>query len=104
MQDYVTKDSLAVLGIQLKDEDADSLIAHLNETIEDSIGTDIIELLSDPEVEQLVTLQESASDEEIGKWITEHIPEYEQVVQDNIDLAIADMVEATEGINNAKSE
>jgi hypothetical protein len=100
MQDYITKQSLTDLGIKLSDADADSLITHFNEVVEEAIGDEIIDMLPDAEVEELVKLQESASDEEIGKWIASHVPDYEQIVSDNIDIAIADMVEAAEKINN----
>jgi hypothetical protein len=99
MQDYITKQSLTDLGIKLSDADADSLVTHFNEVVEEAIGDEIIDMLPDNEVEELVKLQESASDEEIGKWITAHVPDYEQIVSDNIDIAVADMVEAAEKIN-----
>ena len=103
MQDYITKQSLATLGIHLND--ADSLISHFNEVAEEMIGDEIIDSLSDDEVEELVTLQESsATDEKIGEWIATHVPDYDQIVSNTIDIAIADMVEAAEGIKDATKE
>ncbi|MDB5176800.1 MAG: hypothetical protein JWN75_468 [Candidatus Saccharibacteria bacterium] len=104
MQDYITKQSLTALGIQLNDADADSLIAHFNEVVEEMIGDEIIDTLTDDQVEELVTLQKTASDDEIGTWIADHVPDYEQIVSDNIDIAIADMVEASEGISDVSKE
>ena len=74
MQDYITKDSLVALGINLADKDVDSLIAHLNETVEERIGTEITESLSDDQLAELVKLQETASDNEVGEWIAAHVP------------------------------
>ena len=101
MQDYITKDALLALGINLGDQDIDSLIAHLNETVEERIGTEITEELDDAQLEELVKLQETASEEEIGQWIATHVPEYEQIVQDNIDIVIGELAESADGINQA---
>ena len=60
MQDYITKDSLLALGINLEDHDIDSLLLHLNETVEERIGTEITESLNDKDLEGRVSLQETA--------------------------------------------
>ena len=101
MQDYITKDSLLALGINLGDEDVDSLITHLNETVEERIGTEITEYLDDSQLEELVKLQESASDDEVGAWIAKTVPEFEQIVQDNIDIVIGELASSADGINQA---
>ena len=101
MQDYITKDSLLALGINLDDKDVDSLIAHLNDTVEERIGTEITEALDDAQLEELVALQDAATDEEIGIWIATHVPDYEQIVQDNIDIVIGELAESADGINEA---
>jgi hypothetical protein len=103
MQDYITKDSLLALGINLNDEDADSLIKHLNETVEERIGAEITESLDDAQLEELVKLQDTASEEELGKWIVAQVPEYQQIVQDNIDIVIGELAENADGVNDATS-
>lgn len=100
MQDYITKDSLVTLGINLDDKDIDSLIAHLNETVEERIGAEITEQLSDEQLQELLKLQESASDEELGSWIALHVPDYAEIVQDNIDIVIGELVDNTDGVNS----
>lgn len=99
MQDYITKDLLKTLGITLDDANADSLIAHMNETVEERIGAEITESLDDKQLAELVKLQETASDEEIGKWIAAHVPDYQQIVQDNIDIVIGELAEGADHVN-----
>lgn len=101
MQDYITKDSLLTLGITLNDDDADSLIMHLNETVEERIGAEITQALDDTQLEELVKLQAIAGDDEVGQWIATHVPNYEQIVQDNIDIAIGELAENADGVNEA---
>jgi hypothetical protein len=104
MQDYITKDMLVTLGINLKNDDADSLIAHFNEVAEELIGDEIMNMLSDDEIGELMDLQKSADDEEIGDWIAAHVPAYDQIVNDNIDIAVADLVAAAEGISKISND
>lgn len=99
MQNYITKDLLLTLGITLDDANADSLIAHMNETVEERIGAEITESLDDKQLEELVKLQETASDDEIAQWIAAHVPEYQQIVQDNIDIVIGELAEGADHVN-----
>ena len=101
MQDYITKDNLIALGIKLDDQNIDSLLAHLNETVEERIGAEIAQSLSDDELKELIALQESASDEELGKWIASHVSHYEEIIQDTIDIVIGELADSTDGINTA---
>lgn len=103
MQDYITQEDLEALGINVGEDDATSLITHLNETVEQRIGTEITEQLNDEQLKELVALQDSASEDELGKWIAEHVPEYEQIVQDNIDIVIGELAENADGVNAATS-
>lgn len=101
MQDYITKDALLALGINLEDQDVDSLLTHLNETIEERIGAEITDSLDDAQLEELLKLQETGSEEEVGKWIAAHVEDYEQIVQDNIDIVVGEMAENADGINDS---
>lgn len=103
MQDYVTKDNLIALGIKLGDQDVNSLITHLNETIEERIGVEITESLSDEQLDEMVELQQTADDQQLGEWITRNVPEYLQIVQDNIDIVVGELASGTSTINKAVS-
>jgi hypothetical protein len=101
MQQYVSKQMLTDLGIEVSEEDAVSLLVHLNEKIEEMIGAEITEALDDTQLEELLKLQENGTDDEIGDWIATHVPNYQEIVQDNIDIAIGEMVDSADDINEA---
>ncbi|RYX78364.1 hypothetical protein EON76_05710 [bacterium] len=101
MDTYITKDALLALGINLDDQDIDSLLAHLNDTVEERIGAEITESLSDEQLQELIDLQENATDEEVGDWIAEHVPDYKEIVQDNIDIVIGELVDGADEVNQA---
>lgn len=104
MQEYITQQMLTDLGIDLSDKDSDSLLTHLNEKVEEMIGSEITEALDDDELEELVKLQDKGTDDEIGEWIATHVPEYQEIVQDNIDIAIGETVDNADSINEVSKD
>jgi len=92
------------LGIDVKNQDADTLLAKLNEKIEEMIGSEITASLNDEQLDELVKLQESGNDDEIGEWIAQHVPNYMEIVQDNIDIAIGDLVDNIDNPNDTLKE
>ena len=101
MQEYITEDSLKKLGINLEGQDVASLLVHLNETLEERVGAEITDALEDDQLQVLVDLQANASDEEVGAWLQTNVPEFEQIVQDEIDIVLGELAENNEGINKA---
>lgn len=100
MQQYVTREMLADLGLS---EITDEQLAELNTKIEEEIGVEIAESLEDDQLKELMEMENSASEEDLGKWIAEHVPDYKEIVQDNIDIAIGDFVEKNAGNNSAET-
>jgi hypothetical protein len=99
--DYITQDSLTKLGINLDGQDVDSLLSHLNETLEERVGAEITESLDDAQLQTLVDLQEKGTDEEVGAWLQTNVPEFGQIVQDEIDIVLGELAENSDGINKA---
>ncbi len=91
MQDYITRDDLLDLGV--KEQDVDAIAAELNEKAEQLIGDEVIESLTDEDVQTLVDMQETATDEELGTWIAEHVPDYQEIIQDNADIVLGEFAE-----------
>lgn len=102
MQDqeqYVTLETLKSFGIEVDEATAASLLEHINNTVEERIGAEITESLDDDQLKELLALQDNGTEEQVGEWIAQHVPEYAQIVQDNIDITVGEVAENTEGIN-----
>lgn len=100
MQDYITEDSLKRLGINLEGKDIASLLSHLNETLEERVGAEITDALDNTKLQVLVDLQEKATDEEVGEWLRTNVPEFEQIIQDEVDILLGELAENSDGIND----
>jgi hypothetical protein len=99
MQEFITKESLLSLGIDLDGQDVDSLLDHLNDTLQERVGTELTESLNDEQLKTLVELQDKATDEEVGNWLEANVPEFEQIVKDEIDILLGELAENSDGIN-----
>lgn len=97
----ITKELLEEFGIDLSGKDVDSLVQHLNETLDERVGTEITESLDDDQLKELLDLQEKGSDEEVGTWLQANVPELQQIAQDEVDILLGELAENTDGINKA---
>lgn len=93
MQQFITKDSLLAHGINLDGRDVDALLDHLNDTLEERVGSEITESLNDTQIQTLVEMQEKATDEEIGEWLTQNVPDFTQIIQEEIDSILDEFAE-----------
>lgn len=100
-QNYITEDSLKTLGINLEGKDVASLLSHLNDTLEERVGAEITDALDDDQLKVLLDLQEKASDQEVGAWLQANVPEFEHIVQDEIDIILGELADNNDGINQA---
>lgn len=90
---YITQSTLETLGIDLTGEDVDALLEDLNETLQERVGTEITQSLTEEQLKELVDMQETASEEEMGIWLEKNIPDMKQIVQNEIDILIGEIVE-----------
>lgn len=101
MDQYITKETLDAFGISLQGHDEASLLEHLNDTLKERIGTEIAALLDDARLNELLDLQETASDDQVGDWLAQNVPELPQIVQDEIDILMGELADNTDSINQA---
>lgn len=98
MQSYITKQQLIDLGIELDDAEIESLLTHLNESVEERVGADIAASLSYDQLKELMKLQDTATDAEMGDWIASRVSDHEQIVQDTIDIVLGELAEGSQKI------
>lgn len=95
----VTKAQLNSVGIALPDDQMQALIQHVEETVNARISEEIIDSLDDAQVEELVALQDSdAPAEQIVAWIRERVPEYDEIIEDNVTIVLGELVENADAV------
>lgn len=95
----VTKAQLNSIGVNLLDDQMQALIQHVEETINERISEEVVESLTDEQLAELVKMQDSnVSAEEIDAWIRERIPEYDEIIEDNVTIVLGELVENSDAI------
>jgi hypothetical protein len=101
MDKYITEETLQTFNVDLTGKDQESLLEYLNETLQERVGTEVAAMLDDTKLKELLDKQETASDEEMGAWLMQNIPELQQIVQDEINILMGELDENTDAINKA---
>jgi hypothetical protein len=96
MQNYISKDDLLDLGTNLDDAALDTVVIELNEKVAELVGEEIITSLTPNDAEKLADMMDDASDEELSEWIIGKVPDYPEIIENNIDIVIGEFVESNE--------
>jgi hypothetical protein len=80
-------------GIDIPDEQIAPLLDYFNGILEERVGEVIVENLDEPKIIEFEQLQETASEEDISKWLISNIPNIEILVQDEVDALLGEAVE-----------
>ena len=95
----ITKSRLNAIGIKLPDDQIEALIQHVEDTVNERIGEEIVDSLDDDQLKELVKLQDSgASDDEVVQWIKERIPDYDEIIEDNVRIVLGELIENSDAI------
>lgn len=96
---YINETTLQNFGIAIGDADKASLLARLNDELQERIGSEVTAMLDDTKLEELVALQENGTDEQVGDWLGRNVPELDEIVSDEIDILLGELAESSADIN-----
>ena len=95
----ITKAQLSSVGINLPDDQAQALIQHVEATVYERISEEIVDSLDDAQLAELVALQgDDVPAEQVEAWIRERVPEYDEIIEDNVTIVLGELVENSEAI------
>ena len=95
----VTKAQLNSIGINLPEDQMQALTQHVEDTINSQIGEEIVESLDDDQLEELVQMQDNdAPAEEIDAWIRARVPEYDEIIEDNVAIVLGELANNSDAI------
>lgn len=95
----VTKAQLNSIGINLPEDQMQVLIQHVEDTINSQIGEEIVESLDDDQLKELVQMQDNdAPAEEIDAWIRARVPEYDEIIEDNVAIVLGELANNSDAI------
>lgn len=99
-EDYTIEESVLVeMGINLKENEMIAFLERINNELNDRVGTELLEELSIEKIDEYNVFAQTADPMQIGQWLYDEIPEFNEIIQDEIDIMLGDIAEDVEGIN-----
>lgn len=86
----IDQTTLNNLGIDLGNSTNDFL-KHVEDQLEERVGVAVTELLSDKQLKELVQITESGKNDDVQTWIATQIPDYKDLVQDEVDILLGEI-------------
>ena len=102
MDNTITTEELRGLNPDMSDEALQNMADKLNEKIDELVGEEVVSSLTPDDVETLADLQDTASEQELADWITAHVPDYPEIMQNNKDIVIGDYADSLEEDNDSE--
>lgn len=98
----ITKDHLDHLGIVPgSQEETSTLLAHLNNIVNERVGAEITDSLDDTKLEELLELQESGDNQAVKEWLRNNVADLEAIVNDHRDIILGEVVQNASDINTS---
>ena len=99
MNQIITKEHLAAVGITKSDEETAALLTHLNSTLHERVGAEVVASLDDQKLKDLTTVQESGDELKVTEWINENVPELKEIIEDEVAILLGEIAEHAESLN-----
>jgi len=91
-------DILASIGINLSPEKAEALIKQFEDTLQERVGIEIFEALDDDQASELIALQQKDDQQAVVKYIEQHVPNLEAIVQDQTDIMLGELADGADSL------
>lgn len=92
----ITTDTLHELGIHKSDAEEAELVEHFTTTLNERVGTTIIEALDDEQATELMELTAKDDKAEINEWLQLNVPEYGEIVRAEYDILMGELADGAD--------
>lgn len=94
---------LSDLGIEMADQDYALLEEHFETTLRNRVINEVVEGLSPEQAEELATMQ-NESDERLMEWLLANVPDFSDVVSDEVDILLGELADNSEAFNSSSAD
>jgi hypothetical protein len=95
----LSKELLKDLGIELTEQDYELLAEHFDTTLHDRVIEEIVQELTPEQAYELATMQ-GAGDEQLLAWLSANVPNFREIVSDEIDILLGELAENSEAFSS----
>ena len=89
----ITLEDLKSIGINPPAEQIETTLSDLNDTLNERIGVEITESLTDEQLDEMMTVKQSGDKDALASWMSANIPELEDIVSDERDIFLGELAD-----------
>ena len=89
----ITLEDLQSIGINPQTEQVETTLSDLNNTLNERIGVEITEALTDEQLDEMMTVKQSGDNGALASWMSVNIPELEDIVSDERDILLGELAD-----------
>ena len=91
----IDENTLLELGIDLG-EATSELLKEIDTQLNERIGAALLELLDDEKAKEFLQVSESGDSATTTQWLEQSLPEYKDVIQDEVDILLGEIASSEE--------
>lgn len=95
----ISRQVLDDIGIVLSEDEYRLLEEHIETTLEERVGENILGTLTSAEAAEFMTLRD-ASDAQLLAWVRQAVPNFAQIVSDEVDILLGELAENSDAISS----
>ena len=89
----ITLEDLQSIGINPQTEQVETTLSDLNNTLNERIGVEITEALTDEQLDEMMTVKQSGDKDALASWMSANIPEIKNIVSDERDILLGELAD-----------
>lgn len=89
----ITLEDLQSAGINITPEKAEATLSKINDDLNERIGVEITEALTDEQLDEMMPIQQSGDQDALANWMTANIPELSEIVSDERDILLGELAD-----------
>ena len=89
----ITLEDLQSIGINPQTEQVETTLSDLNNTLNERIGVEITEALTDEQLDEMMTVKQSGDKDALASWMSANIPEIKDIVSDERDILLGELAD-----------
>lgn len=86
------------LEVSLDANTVDLLTDHMQDILNERIGMEIIDSLSDDQLIEYAQLSEGNDEPQIIDWLQKNVPDLQEIISDQIDILVGELVENSDSL------
>ena len=99
--DQDLKELLESIGVNLDDENRQILGQQIQQTLSERVGTEITQFLEEDQKQQFDQIVESDNQEVLIEWLNNNVPDYKNIVSDEVDILLGELAENNGKLSNS---